>query len=178
MISLLRGAICSLVIVATGAQAEELRLVEQEVKAGLIYNFLKYTTWPAPQDEAASVCVYLRDPFGGGLSRMAGRTVNQRTIAVRIAATPADARACSLLFVGAEQAQAWPALKGALAGRPTMTVSDATGFSSRGGMIEFTRMGDHIGMAINRGAIADAGLKVQDRLLRLAGATNSDASAP
>src|SRR5262245_56282381 len=51
--------------------AENLQLVEQQIKAGMLYNFLKYTEWPAGRmptpGEQVVVCVLGSDPFGGHL---------------------------------------------------------------------------------------------------------------
>ena len=49
-----------------------------------------------------------------------------------------------------------------------VTVSDIPGFASSGGMIEFTRVDNRIGVTINTDTVTAAHLVVQDRLLRLA----------
>jgi hypothetical protein len=151
---------------------ENLRLVEQDIKAGLLYNFLRYTQWPgAAPTASALVCVYGRDPFAGRLQPMAGRTVNQRTIEIRAVRSVPELDACSLLFIDAEARERWPALRDHLAGRAVLTVSDFSGFADSGGMIEFTRIDNRIGMRINTEAVGAARLVVQDRLLRLANPT-------
>src|SRR5688572_16690608 len=63
---------------------EELELYEQEIKAGLLYNFLKYTNWPAAEKSTStmSVCIFGEDPFSGYLRPMEGRSVNQRVIKI------------------------------------------------------------------------------------------------
>jgi len=148
---------------------DSLRLVEQDIKAGLLYNFLRYTQWP-PQGQAADavVCIYGRDPFNGRLNPMAGRTVNQRTIEVRIIHDYSEVGSCSLLFVSADERSRWSALHAYLAGRNILTVSDYDGFARDGGMIEFTRVNSRIGVRINVDAVQGANLAVEDRLLRLA----------
>jgi hypothetical protein len=154
-----------------------LRLAEQDIKAGLLYNFLRYTQWPpsAQTDPPAVVCIYGGDPFGGRLTSMAGRTVNQRQIQVRVARSNADFNACSLLVINSAERSHWPQLRSALAHRNILTVSDYDGFAREGGMIEFTRINSRIGVRINVGATTDADLNVQDRLLRLANIVRTDA---
>jgi len=151
--------------------AEGLQLVEQEIKAGLLYNFLKYTDWPAGGAAANApivVCLIGGDPFGGRLQPMSGRTVNQRVIEIRSLEAVKDSGVCSLLFVNAGEKPQWPELRTALMAKPMLTVSDFAGFSDAGGMIEFTRVDNRIGVKINTAALASAHLKVQDRLLKLA----------
>lgn len=159
------------VLAAGDVRAQEgVRLAEQDIKAGLLYNFLRYTEWPQPAPAGASmvVCVYGRDPFGGRLASMAGRTVNQRTIEVRTVHEAAQANTCSLLFLGAEERANWPGLRAQLGERGILTVSDYDGFARSGGMIEFTRVNNRIGVRVNVQAAEAANLSVQDRLLRLA----------
>ena len=154
--------------------AEGLQLVEQKIKAGLIYNFLKYTEWHDQAESAPiTVCLYGGDAFEGHLQPMAGRTVNQRVIAIEPIAVSDDWSGCSLIFVHSDQRGAWPTLKESLVRKQIMTVADFEGFAAAGGMIEFTRVDNRIGVKINTKAIDESGLKVQDRLLKLAEASRA-----
>lgn len=179
----LMAALLLAVASAAPARAQEsVQLVEQEIKAGLLYNFLKYTAWPQERDKAANasivVCLLGGDPFAGRLQPMAGRTVNQHTIELRNLGGIEDAGPCSLLFVHGDEKPRWAQLSRALAAKPLLTVSDFPGFTDLGGMIEFTRTGNRIGVKINTGAVAAAHLQVEDRLLRLANAVPGAASRP
>jgi hypothetical protein len=161
------------VMAAPRVNAENLQLVEQKIKAGLIYNFLKYTSWPqATATAPLIVCTLGNDPFDGGLQPMAGRSVNQRTIEVRVADSH-GATACSLLVLDHAKRADWPVLKAALEGKPVLTVGDYEGFGSEGGMIEFTRVDSRIGIRVNTDAVALSHLEIQDRLLKLADAVHA-----
>ena len=167
--------LCSLVLVAGGiAHAEPLQLDEQKIKAGLLYNFLKYTDWPAADTTAPmAVCIFGADPFGGALQPIDGRRVNQREITLRRAGTPAEAAACDLLFVNKSEEGRWPALRSALEGKPVLTVSDMGDFLDNGGMIAFDRRAQRIHASLNMPAVRAAGLSVQGRLLSLVTVTSS-----
>jgi hypothetical protein len=164
------------------ARAADVQLVEQQIKAGLLYNFLKYTQWPAERAQrtgaAIKVCLLGGDPFDGHLQPMAGRTVNEHVIEVRNVRTMADVDDCSLLFVHADQKENWPELQKALAGKSVLTVSDFQGFALSGGMIEFTRTANRISVTINTEPINSANLQVEDRLLRLASVVRAASSGP
>jgi hypothetical protein len=171
-LSLGRSILAALVL-ATAAPAsaqDGLRLVEQDIKAGLIYNFLRYTQWPPAQERNTPmvVCLYGGDPFGGRLSPMAGRTVNQRPIELRAVHTQPQLDACSLVFINAAERAEWPSLRYYLARRSVLTVSDYDGFARAGGMLEFTRINDRIGVRVNVEAARAVNLTVEERLLRLA----------
>jgi hypothetical protein len=169
----------AIALTAPGYAAENLQLIEQQIKAGLLYNFLKYTQWPAEHLRAGGpiqVCLFGGDPFDGRLQPMAGRTVNEHVIEIKIIRAPTEIGDCSLLFVHAGQAPNWPELQKTLNGKSVLTVADFPDFAMAGGMIEFTRVANRIGVTINTDAINAANLQVEDRLLRLAG--NARAPAP
>jgi hypothetical protein len=173
------AALClGLVLIGADAAAaqDSRRLAEQDIKAGLLYNFLRYTEWPAQAHAGATidVCIYGRDPFAGRLAPMAGRSVNQRVIAVRSVRTSAEMRSCALVFINAEERAAWPALRTELARRSVLTVADFEGFARAGGMLEFTRANNRVGVVVNIDAAHAAQLEVQDRLLRLATVVSSE----
>ena len=160
---------------APAAHAQDgLRLAEQDIKAGLLYNFLRYTQWPAAHTDPV-VCVYGHDPFDGRLAPMSGRTVNQHTIQVRTIRAASEIDACSILVVNAEERGRWPQLRSYLLRRNVLTVSDYDGFARSGGMVEFTRINSRIGVRINVEAVNAADLTVQDRLLRLASVVRTEA---
>ncbi|HVZ68895.1 MAG TPA: YfiR family protein [Rhizomicrobium sp.] len=159
---------------APASAGENFQLVEQEIKAGLLYNFLKYTQWPQDRTNGtAVVCLLGGDPFDGHLQPMAGRTVNQHGIELRSVHTAREAEACSLLYVNASEKPDWPMLQRTLTGKSVLTVSDFDGFAQSGGMIEFTRIDKRIGVKINVDAVTAAHLTVQDRLLHLASTVHS-----
>jgi hypothetical protein len=163
--------LASLILLIAGSPslpeaADNLQLHEQEIKAGLLYNFLKYTTWPAPSSSMA-VCVFGADPFEGYLQPMAGRSVNQMEITLHFVRDVQETGSCNLVFVNADEKGQWPELQKFLARRSILTVSDFEGFTDSGGMIEFTRRNEHVSVDLNIEAVTSAHLHVQDRLLKL-----------
>lgn len=158
---------------------ENVQLVEQEIKAGLLYNFLKYTQWPEGAQSAGGkvvVCLFGGDPFNGHLQPMAGRTVNQHAIEIRSVHSTQEMDACSLLYVHSDEKAHWPQLQKTLAAKDVLTVSDFDGFAASGGMIEFIRADNRIGIKINTDAVTAAHLAVQDRLLKLASTVHTTAT--
>ncbi len=158
---------------ASQAQSKDsIRLYEQEIKAGLLYNFLKYTNWPsenlASESNVMSLCIFGEDPFSGYLQPMEGRSVNQRIIKIRNVNSLNALADCNMLFVNSEEESSWPKLREYLSGKNILTVSDISGFTSYGGMIEFTRNDERVSIKLNQSAIKTTKLSVQDRLLKLA----------
>ncbi len=159
-----------LCLTTTAEAVDALRLREQEIKAGLLYNFLKYTEWPESsfaQVTDFSVCLFGGDPFGGSLKPMQGRTVNRRVITVREIRDISEVDSCHLLFVNGAEKTRWPELRKALAGKNVLTVSDIAAFTAAGGMIELGYEGSRINAVLNASAVTGAGLRIEDRMLRL-----------
>lgn len=162
------------------AAEDSLQLQAQEIKAGLLYNFLKYTQWPetTPVREKITVCLFESDPMAPYLQPMNGRTVSQREITVSHLRDIRDTERCHLLFIGAGEKKRWPAIRDFLAGKPVLTVSDSDGFTEAGGMIEFGRSDNRIHASLNMAALAAAGLRVQDRMMKLVSIARAGAGTP
>lgn len=151
---------------ASPIQAVE--LYKEKIKAGLVYNFLKYTEWLDAQAGAPlTVCLYGGDPFGGQLQPMRGRTVNQRPIVLRDVESASDVDGCDALLINARAASRWPELSRAIAGKGILTVSDWEGFSAAGGMVEFVQVDAKIQARLNMNALSAANLRVGQRMLNL-----------
>lgn len=149
-----------------GDAEDGLQLYEQQIKVGLLYNFLKYTQWPV-QPSSMAVCVFGEDPFQGYLKPMAGRSVNQMEITVHFIHTAQETDTCNLLYINANEKKQWPSLKTSLAEKSVLTVSDFDGFAASGGMIEFGKKEEHVDVSLNMDAVSAAHMQVQDRLLKL-----------
>ncbi len=173
-------SVAAFMLLCIQAQAEEqpLQLDEQKIKAGLIYNFIKYTDWPSSGTEGESapiiICIFGQDPFNGYLQPIEDRTVKQRNITVHRVDDVAKTAGCNLLVIGGEEKQQWPQIHEFLADKNVLTVSDITGFSESGGMIQFSKNNNHISLYLNTKAIAAAHLHIQDNLIKI----SSTMSAP
>jgi hypothetical protein len=159
---------------AFAAEQSQLQLSEQKIKAGLIYNFLKYTEWPPSKTEGPLVvCIFgSEDPFSGYLNPIEERTVNQRTITVRHVSSIEKTDSCHMLFISGDEQAQWPALHRFLADKSVLTVGDFDGFSKAGGMIEFGAEENRIQIGLNIQAVTEAHLRIYDSLRKLAKTTH------
>ena len=157
--------------VAPAAAAETSR--EYLIKAAFLYNFAKFTEWPAGSfpDSAAplDVCVFGEDPFGGALESIAGKTIRGRRVAVHRVASIEAAAACHLLFISDSEATRLAGILDSQRGRPVLTIAEMPGFSRSGGIINLTTNPDHrIRFEINVGIARRVGLRLSSKLLNLA----------
>jgi hypothetical protein len=169
LIALMTLLTVALASVGSAAASDGVQLVEQKIKAGLVYNFLKYTHWPNASPQAAMVvCMLGGDPFDGQLAPMAGRTVSQRMIELRPVRDATDTAGCAVMTIRADHKSHWAAARKSLTGKGILTFADFDGFATEGGMVEFTRVDDRVSVKINTDAVAGAHLQIDDRLLKLA----------
>jgi hypothetical protein len=157
--------------VAWAAAAEPAR--EHRIKAAFIYNFAKFTRWPASSfadgEAPLAFCIYGDDPFGGALDMVAGKTIRGRKVAVRRIAVIAAGDGCHLLFISDSEAERLTAILAALDDRPVLTVADMPNFARAGGIINLKTTGeDKLRFEINTGTARRAGLKISSKLLNLA----------
>lgn len=158
--------------IVVNADEKSLQLYEQKIKAGLVYNLLKYTQW---SDESSTIkqkklqiCLYTQDPFEGYLSPLDGRTLQQLSIAISIIKTPTETFDCSVVIVHRNQMANLPDLLTVLNGKNILTISDAKDFAQAGGMIELSKENEKISITINTATVKHAGLVIQDPMLKLA----------
>jgi hypothetical protein len=157
--------------VAPAAAAETSR--EYLIKAAFLYNFAKFTEWPAGSfpDSAAplDVCVFGEDPFGGALESIAGKTIRGRRVAVHKVASIEAGATCHLLFISTSEATRLTGILESLRGRPVLTIAEMPGFARSGGIINLkTNPDDRIRFEINIGIAKRVGLRLSSKLLNLA----------
>lgn len=155
---------------AASGQTNQLHLYEETIKAGLVYNFLKYTAWPEHSGDkrALRVCLYGGAPLNGNLDLLQGKMAQQSTINILKINNVAEMASCNLVFINRNKQASLPEILRFLGGKPVLTISDMDQFADRGGMVEMTMEDQHVALYINKGALDHAGLNIQDRLLKLA----------
>jgi YfiR/HmsC-like len=146
--------------------AQELQ--EYEVKAAYLFNFGRFTEWPAPQEGPVQLCVLGRDPFGTALGGLEGRTLQNRTLHLRRDIALADIPSCSMLFISESEERRLAQVVRAASAHPILTVSDIEGFTENGGMIGLYLVDQRVQFDVNLGAIRQANLKLPAQVLKLA----------
>jgi hypothetical protein len=140
------------------------------LKAAFIYNFLKFTEWPAvtPVSDPFVICVMGDAPVGDALERLVqGRELAGRPMTVSLAVSSPPAMACRVLYVsGATEAEAARTIAGLL-DSPVLTISDVVGFTNRGGIAQFFFEHGRLHFIIKVEAVKRSGLKMSSALLAL-----------
>ncbi len=175
----LLGLLC-LFLAGGGALAAESAggAAEYQVKAAFLYNFTKFTEWPADAfaDTNAPIVIGVvgADPFGQMLdATVAGEVVRNRPLVVRRFRADEDLGGCHVLFISRSEQEHLPALLNPLKGRPVLTLADASGFAEQGGMVNLLLVQKSVKLEINQAVAETAGLRISAKLLNLARSVKS-----
>lgn len=168
------GVLCALFLLAApNLRAQQSTASEYEVKATYLYNFARFTEWPAKgedvKDNSFAVCVLGHDPFGSVLDTiLAGEAINGKHMVHRRISTVQDAANCRIVFISSSEESRLKETLAVLGGMSALTVSDIRDFSVRGGMIQFVLERDKVRFKVNLQTAGKAGLVLSSELLKVA----------
>jgi hypothetical protein len=153
--------------------AQQAGLSEADIKAGCIYNFVKFVDWPPqvlpPNSPTITIGVLGSSQVGNSLDTLNGKSVRGKTLAIRHVRDPRDGTGCQVLFVSEGDTGHFRQAAEALRGAGVLTVGEAPGFAGAGGgVINFTREGNRVRFEINPDAATRARLNISSQLLKLA----------
>jgi hypothetical protein len=158
--------------------------VEYKIKAGYLYNFTKFVTWPEDNSQTFNLCILGDDPFGRIIDPIEKRSAFGRPIklfrfnnlstfqqsALSGHKDTGNNRQCHILFISASLDNKL-SIKNVLASRDgdkTLTVGENEGFATQGGMIGFVHRQDKIKLQVNMNTLKHSQLKISAKLLEVA----------
>lgn len=145
---------------------------EYKVKAAFLYNFAQFVEWPTVAFSDAQspmvIGVFGNDPFDGYLDELVrGEKVNGRPLHVQRYRQVEEIKTCHVLFISKSEMGQLDGILAGVKGRNILTVGEAEGFATRGGMIRFATEQSKIRLRINVEAAKAANLTISSKLLRL-----------
>lgn len=146
---------------------------ESGVKAAFVFNFMRFTEWPAQRvpsrDAPLALCVWNGDgQLAESMRSLAGRLVDQHPLRVLDIERVDELGRCHALFV-AETAPrgATPAWLRRSESLDVLTVGDGEGFAAGGGMIGLAYDGNKMRFDINDKAVRRSTLRFGSQLYQL-----------
>ena len=142
-----------------------------QVKAAFLYHFGTYVQWPAgaPADDAITIAVLGDDEVAAQLAQfLPGRRIQERPVEVRTLARIDELGDAEVLFHGREQNPRLTQVIAAVAGRPTLVVTDDDNGLDRGAMVNFQLVDSRVRFEISVPRAEEAGLTLSSRLLSAA----------
>lgn len=145
---------------------------EYLIKAAILYNFAKFTNWPARSFEGPEaplrLCVLGTDPFAEALDTIEGKRVGARRLRVARIAAPGEIPGCHVLFVSESERGSLPSILSAARGEPVLSIAELPDFAQAGGVIALRTVDDRTRFDVNLAAAERSGLRLSAKLLRLA----------
>jgi hypothetical protein len=177
-----RGGGAALAVCLCASTALTQDVTEPSLKAAFVYNFAKFTEWPAdvlPASASFIACVLGDGPLGDALERsVKGRVLSGRSVSVSRVTPEGPLRACHLLYMSGVSAAQVAAVVASLKGAPVLTIGDIDHFTSLGGIahvfVENGRM--RFELSLERAKLSR--LQLSSKLLALAARIDDGAGAP
>ncbi|MDP2902490.1 MAG: YfiR family protein [Methylovulum sp.] len=137
--------------------------VEYKIKAGYLYNFTKFITWPSDDNaKTFNLCLLGDDPFGDLINPIEQRNALGLPIKlIRLDRLTGQAR-CHIVYISSLKN-----LPSVNAFTATLTVGEGKEFAEQGGMIGFENKEGRIKLQVNLQAIKKNSLKISAKLLEV-----------
>lgn len=148
--------------------------IEYKIKAGYLYNFTKFISWPEDDSETFNLCIVGEDPFGSIINPIEKRTVKNKPIRLHRFKSINKAIHCHLLYFSgsAEKLKKADISSSKVltinSRSASLTVGESNQFIQAGGMISFFLSGGKIKLRINLTSLKESGLAVSAKLLEVA----------
>jgi hypothetical protein len=153
--------------------------VEYKIKAGYLYNFTKFVTWPEDNSETFNLCILGTDPFGELIDPIEQRSAFGRSIklfrfdSLNSLSRSNDKPHCHIIFISSSISTAINETisNSTLVIRDfnkTLTVGESNDFAMQGGMVGFVNREGKIKLQINLKKIKQSALKISAKLLEVA----------
>ncbi|WP_411726740.1 YfiR family protein [Methyloglobulus sp.] len=172
---LTRTLLCLTLLLSDCLCADDENL-EFKIKAGYLYNFTKFITWPKVNSATFNLCIIGADPFGADIGPIEKKSAFSLPIKI-LRLDEADFLSasnlrggCQILYVSAanklkivfEKIQALPYK------HKILVVGESEAFAAEGGMIGFVNRNDKIKLQINLQSVKQTDLKISAKLLEIA----------
>lgn len=163
---------------------------EYQVKAGFLYNFIKFVDWPkekvAESNEPVTIGIVGKDPFGNAFAPVKDKEDKGRKVLIKrfkpieelkksgekdkslLEREIESLRKCHLLFICSSEEKSINEIINSVKDHSVLTIGDMQGFLESGGIINFIMEEKKVRFEINMTAAKRAKLKIRSQLLRLA----------
>jgi hypothetical protein len=146
---------------------------EYQVKAAFLFNFTKFTEWPASAFASSNAPMVIgivgEDPFGQTLDdAVGGEVVRNHPLVVKRLQTDEDLRSCHVVFISRSEKDRIAKVLEKLKGSAVLTASDTKDFAENGGIVNLLLAQGTVKLEINQTAAEEAGLQISAKLMKLA----------
>ena len=163
-------AVVACLILATSTPVMQ-QLPDASLRAAYLFNFARYTEWPAtalPTNAALTICTD-DEAVGAALTEaVTGKSINNHPLAARHLAGAADAKGCQVTYLRRLSVAEVRRLSPGFASASVFTVVDSAELMRAGAVAHFFIEDRRLRFAIHLPHATSAGLQLSSRLLSLA----------
>jgi hypothetical protein len=142
---------------------------ESDVEAAYLFNFGKFMRVANHTGSNFTIGILGSNPFGGTLEQLTAKeSIDGHPMHISRVSTPEEARSCDIVFVGESDPARVDRDLAELNSAPVLTVSSASGFVDRGGMIQFVVQQNRVRFRVNLDAVTRAHIQLSSELLKVA----------
>ena len=152
-----------------------------ELKAAFLFNFVRFTEWPADAVPAAApiaLCVVGDPDVARAIGRaVQGKVIDGHPLVLKRTTEDADLRGCQLVYAGGIDERRARQLLDAVKDAPVLTISDLAAFTAIGGTARLFMEGERMRFAVNVDAAQRSNVRISAQLLNLAKIVRDDHGA-
>jgi hypothetical protein len=136
----------------------------------MLYNFIKYVQWPNEGDGGEFVVGVLGedDVFNTLKQWYDGKPKGSKKYVIKKLTSAADAATCSVIYLGKGKSNQFEEIKGSIAGKAVLTITNGNGLGQKGSCINFKVVDGKLKFEMNQGTFSMANLKVSSQLSSMA----------
>jgi hypothetical protein len=141
-----------------------------EIHAAMLYNFIKYVQWPNESDGGEFVVGVIGDDnvFNTLKQWYDGKPKGSKKYVIKKLASPDEANACQVVYVGKSKNKEFDAIKTSTTGKSVLTITDGNGLGQKGSCINFKVVDGKLKFELNQGVVTGSNLKVSTQLSSMA----------
>jgi hypothetical protein len=144
---------------------------EHELRVAMIFNIARFVQWPnATIGESFTLCALGANAVAEALPVLNDKQLDARAVTVRTIRRDNDINGCELVYLAPDQTLRLARIAEHRNNTPTplLTISDAPGFISLGGMVELITIDGRQRFRVNQDLAQQNGLTINAKLLQLA----------
>ena len=165
------GVASTLAALAFAAPAIAQPIAEPALRAAFLYNFAKFTTWPAEAlrpGAPLAICVVGDGAIAGMLTQIiAGRPIDGRDVRVTTPARDAGLRACHLVYIAGDDPHAEAEALEYVKNTSTLTVAGGKSDVRAGAIVRLFVDGGRMRFSVNVDAMQRARVRISSKVLTL-----------
>jgi hypothetical protein len=141
-----------------------------EIHSAMLYNFIKYVQWPN-EGEAGEFVVGVmgdEDVFNTLKQWYDGKPKGTKKYVIKKLSAPEEAATCAVVYLGKGKSNQFETIKGSIAGKPVLTITNGNGLGQKGSCINFKVIDGKLKFEMNQGTFGSSNLKVSSQLSSMA----------